>query len=176
MILTTAVGRAPASDLTGAGWGGMVRGNMDAVRIIEAGPSHVEEIVPLFLGYLEFYRQTAQPDTARTFLRERLERDESKIFLAMLKDEAVGFVQLYPTFASLAMKRSWVLYDLFVKPSARKRGVAKALMERAKRLAIETAAEGLVLETATDNLPAQRLYEQLGWTRDDAFYRYFRKV
>src|SRR2546428_3820523 len=112
----------------------MVRGIMGAVRIIEAGPSHIEHIVPLFLGYLEFYLQPAQPDKARAYLRERLERSESKIFLAMVGDEPVGFVQLYPTFASVAMKRSWVLYDLFVKPSAREQGVAKTLMERARRL------------------------------------------
>ena len=154
----------------------MMHGIMDAVRIIEAGPTHVGHIVPLFLDYLEFYRQPAQQDKAQAFLRERLERSESKIFLARVDDELVGFVQLYPTFASLAMKRSWVLYDLFVTSAARKHGVAKALMERARQLAIETGADGLVLETAVDNLPAQRLYEQLGWKRDDGFYRYFQKV
>jgi ribosomal protein S18 acetylase RimI-like enzyme len=146
------------------------------LRIVEAGPADVESILPLFLDYLEFYRRARRPATARKFLRDRLTRRESKIFLALLEGEPVGFVQLYPTFASLAMKRSWVLYDLFVVPAARKRGVAKALMERARQLAVETGAEGLILETAVDNRPAQRLYESLGWRRDSEFYRYFLKV
>lgn len=144
--------------------------------IVEARPADIESLLPLFLGYLEFYRQPTDPAKARAFLSERLERSESKVFLAKLDDKPVGFVQLYPTFASLAMKRSWVLYDLFVMPAARKRGVAKALMERARQLAVETGAEGLILETATDNLPAQRLYERLGWKRDEEFYRYFLKA
>jgi ribosomal protein S18 acetylase RimI-like enzyme len=146
------------------------------LRIVEAKPQDVDSILPLFLGYLKFYRVEVGARTARAFLRERLKRDESKVFLALLNDEPVGFVQLYPTFASLSMKRSWVLYDLFVKLGVRKRGVAKALMERARQLAVETGADGLVLETAKDNLPAQRLYKQLGWKRDDEFYRYFLKV
>ncbi len=146
------------------------------LKIIEAAAGDVDRVVPLFLGYLEFYKQAPDTRRARQFIAERLEGGESKVFLATLDDEPVGFVQLYPTFASLAMKRSWVLYDLFVKPSARKRGVARALMERARQLAVETGAEGLILETATDNLAAQRLYEQLGWKRDEEFCRYFLKV
>lgn len=149
---------------------------MKSPEIIEAGRSDVDSIVPLFLGYLQFYKLRTDAKRARQFISERLERGESKILLARLDDEAVGFVQLYPTFASLSMKRSWVLYDLFVKPEARKRGVAKALMEKARQLAVETGAEGLILETAVDNLPAQRLYENLGWKRDVEFYRYFLKT
>lgn len=84
----------------------------------------------------------------------------------------LGFVQLYPSFSSVSMKRLWVLNDLFVVPGARRRGAAEALMARARRLALETGAEGLVLETAVDNKKAQRLYEKLGWKRDREFYRY----
>jgi GNAT superfamily N-acetyltransferase len=146
------------------------------MKIVEAGPADVESVLTLFLGYLEFYRQPQDEQRARQFLHDRLANSESKIFLALLEDKPVGFVQLYPTFASLAMKRSWVLYDLFVVPAARKRGVAKALLERARQLAVETGAEGLTLGTAIDNLPAQRLYEQLGWKRDDEFYQYSLKV
>ena len=45
-------------------------------------------------------------------------------------------------------------------------------MERAKQWARETGSDGLWLETALDNLPAQRLYERLGWKRDNEYYRY----
>ena len=30
-------------------------------------------------------------------------------------DNPIGFVQLYPSFSSVSMMRSWVLNDLFVK-------------------------------------------------------------
>jgi len=85
---------------------------------------------------------------------------------------ALGFTLLYPTWSSLSLRPWWNLNDLYVVPEARKRGVARALMERARRLAEETGASGLGLETAKDNFPAQKLYEQLGWKRDEEFFRY----
>ena len=50
--------------------------------------------------------------------------------------------------------------------------MARALMLRARRLAEETDAVGLELATAGTNVAAQRLYESLGWRRDEKFPRY----
>jgi GNAT superfamily N-acetyltransferase len=71
------------------------------------------------------------------------------------------------------MKRLWILNDLFVTPTARKQGVGEALLEHARRLALETGARGLMLETAVENVTAQRLYERLGWRREVDFYTYY---
>ncbi|MBV9720425.1 MAG: GNAT family N-acetyltransferase, partial [Mycobacterium sp.] len=60
---------------------------------------------------------------------------------------------------------------LFVAATARRRGVARALLEQARQFAIETQAKGLVLETAIDN-PARHVYEALGWQRDTEYYHY----
>jgi ribosomal protein S18 acetylase RimI-like enzyme len=134
--------------------------------------AHLDLLLPLFDAYRQFYKQCTNTGDAHRFLRERLKRDESVIFLAMQGGKALGFVQLYPSFDSVTMRRIWILYDLFVAPTARKRGVATLLMERARRLAVDTKAKGLILETAVDNRAAQKLYEQLGWKRDKAFHRY----
>jgi len=45
-------------------------------------------------------------------------------------------------------------------------------MERATQHARETGADSIILETASDNHAGQRLYERLGYKRDDVFYRY----
>lgn len=45
-------------------------------------------------------------------------------------------------------------------------------MNTARTFALLTGAKGLVLETATDNLGAQRLYESLGYVRDTGYYTY----
>lgn len=148
----------------------------EKVAIIQAGAGHLELLVPLFDAYRRFYKQPSDVRGAREFLRERVARKESVAFLAMDGDKACGFVQLYPSFDSTAMRRLWVLNDLFVVPEVRKSGVAKLLMERARQLAVETKAKGLILETAVDNVPAQKLYEQLGWKRDTAFHRYYLDV
>ena len=45
-------------------------------------------------------------------------------------------------------------------------------MNTARDYALSTGAKGLVLETATDNVVAQRLYESLGYVRDTGYYTY----
>lgn len=144
----------------------------DVVR--QAGPGDVDAVAPLFDAYRQFYQQPSDPALARAFIAERLARSESVIFLAERDGQAVGFVQLYPLFSSTVARprRLWLLNDLFVLPSARGGGVARALMDRARRLGEETGAAGLELVTARTNAPAQRLYESLGWRHDDEFLRY----
>lgn len=148
----------------------------DPMQMIQAGVEHIAQAAPLFDAYRQFYRQPSDLAGAAAFLRQRLEGHESVVFLAVLDGAAVGFTQLYPCFSSTSMRRLWILNDLYVVPEARRRGVAKALMERARRLALETSAEGLALETAVDNHNAQRLYEGLGWVRDEEFFRYSLRV
>ncbi len=147
-----------------------------SIKIIRANSGHVGLISPLLDAYRRFYKRRSDMVGARKFLRNRLAREESAVFLAMDGKEAVGFVQLYPSFDSVTMRNLWILYDLFVVPTARKRGVAKLLIERAQRFAAETKAKRLILETAVDNVTAQKLYERLGWKRDTAFHRYYLDV
>ncbi len=146
------------------------------LTIISATPEHIELIVPLFDQYRQFYAQPSDLAAARQFVWERLTKQDSILFLALQAAVGVGFTQLYPSFSSVAMKRLWILNDLFVAPAARKHGIAAALLEHARQFAIATQAKGLVLETAFDNLPAQRLYEQQGWRKDEEFYRYYLNV
>jgi ribosomal protein S18 acetylase RimI-like enzyme len=143
------------------------------LTVIRADLEHLELVAPLFDAYRQFYQQPPDLAKARQYLLDRLTRNESVIFLAVEGQAGLGFTQLYPSFSSLALKRLWILYDLFVAPTARRRGIAKALLERARQFAVETGATGLMLETAVNNLSAQSLYEQLGWQRDPGFYVYY---
>jgi len=129
-------------------------------------------LVPLFDGYRQFYGQPSDPGRAERFLRDRLAGDESVIYLAEEHGTALGFVQLYASFWSVAACRSWILNDLFVSPQHRGTGAGKALMNRARVHAVETGAGGLSLATQRTNLTAQRLYEALGWQRDEEFFHY----
>lgn len=144
--------------------------------IVRATVRDVPLLVPLFLGYLDFYHISADAAKARRYLTRRLAAREATVFLAVEgKGKArrgVGFTLLYPTFSSLSMARAWVLNDLFVVPEARRSGVAKALLERARALGVSTAAAYLTLETATSNRKARALYESLGWTRGAGFLQY----
>lgn len=145
------------------------------IRIILAGPGHLDEAAPLFDAYRQFYKRPPALEAARRFLAARLAKRDSALFLGYApatSEHVSGFVHLYPSFDSLAMKPRWILYDLYVAPQSRRLGLARALMNRATALARETGASHLALETAKDNLQAQSLYEQLGYQRDDVFYAY----
>lgn len=148
----------------------------NSLKIVRAEIWHAEMIAPLFDAYRQFYKQESDYSAAHRFITERLKASESVVFLATLEGEGgskpVGFVQLYPAFSSISMKRIWILNDLYVAPEARKQGVGAALMESARQLAVSTAAKELILETAIDNHSAQRLYEKLGYKRDTDFHRY----
>jgi ribosomal protein S18 acetylase RimI-like enzyme len=145
-------------------------------EILQATPADVGDVAPLFDAYRQFYGKPPDVEASRRFLFARLSKNESVLFLARQGAQVVGFVNLYPVFSSVNLTRQWILNDLFVAPEARKLGVGRALTERARQLAEATQANGLALETAIDNHAAQKLYESLGWRRDNEFYRYFLPV
>lgn len=145
-------------------------------EVLQATPADVGEVAPLFDLYRQFYGKAPNEESARRFLFARLSKGESVVFFVRREEKAVGFVQLYPAFSSVNLTRQWILNDLFVLAEARKLGYGRALMERAHRLAEQSRANGLVLETAVSNQTSQRLYESLGWKRDEEFYRYSFKV
>jgi ribosomal protein S18 acetylase RimI-like enzyme len=144
-------------------------------RIERAALHDLEALLPLFVAYRRFYGRADDP-RARDFLAERLQREESVVFIAWRGTDAIGFTQLYPSFASVSLGRMFVLYDLFVAPTARRCGAAAALLRRAVGYAAEQGAVELMLQTATDNFAAQRLYEREGWVRDEEFYVYNYRV
>lgn len=143
------------------------------MNIFQAKVDDIPRAAPLFVQYREFYQVPAEPAAAEAFLLARCARQESVLFLAEHENgELLGFAHLYPLFCSLELKPIWLLYDLFVAPSARKQGVAQALLARADEHGRATGAAFLMLSTATDNLGAQALYEQHGYHRDLDFYSY----
>jgi ribosomal protein S18 acetylase RimI-like enzyme len=147
--------------------------NPSKVDILQATPADVGMLAPLFDAYRQFYKKPSNEEAARRFLFARLSKGESVLFYAAANGAVLGLVHLYPVFSSLSLERQWILSDLFVVSEARQRGVGYALMEKARKFAEGTQADGLMLETATTNLTAQRLYERHGWKRDEEFYRYF---
>ena len=130
------------------------------------------DVVPLFNAYREFYGQSSDLQQAEQFIQERVMGAESIIFLAYLEEEPVGFAQLFPVFSSVSMKRAFLLNDLFVANQARKQGVAQALMEQCYIYCQQEDARYMMLETARDNVQAQKLYEKMGMTIDDTVYYY----
>ncbi|MEO8810219.1 MAG: GNAT family N-acetyltransferase [Rhodanobacter sp.] len=133
----------------------------------------LDVLAPLFDGYRQFYGQPGDTSLARKFLAKRIRHQESLILLACAANgDGLGFTQLYPLFSSVRVVRTYLLNDLFVVPAARRQGVARALLIGAANHARSLGAASLSLSTALDNLPAQALYESLGWQRSQGFCEY----
>lgn len=140
--------------------------------IRRAKKKDIELLSVLFDKYRIFYKQQPDITTAKSFLKKRMKRMESVIFVAEERKELIGFTQLFPIFSSVSMKRTWLLNDLYVNEKARGIGAATALLNAAKEFGVETKAKWLLLQTAADNFTAQKVYEKNGWIKEtDFFYR-----
>ena len=142
--------------------------------IRRASLADLETLVPLFEAYRQFYRKPPDPERARQFLKERIESNESVIFLAFDQTTATGFAQLYPVFSSAALARTLILNDLFVASEARRAGIGAALLNASIDYGRSIGAYRLTLSTELTNTAARAAYEKNGWTRDTAFCVYHR--
>ena len=132
----------------------------------------LEALVPLFDAYRQFYKQAGDLQAARVFLIDKFNHGESVIFLAWEGPKAVGFTQMFPSFSSVSMARTFLLNDLFVLPSHRRQGIGSLLLDAAVAYGHAMGAVRISLTTDTANATAQATYEAQGWKRDQAFYTY----
>ena len=129
------------------------------MKIVEVQSRYFESLVHLFDAYRVFYHKPTDIEGGRVFLKERIDKKESVIYLAVTEtDQVVGFTQLYPIFSSTNMKRIWLLNDLYVDPNFRGQGISKRLIEQSKILARSTHAFGVILETDKTNIIGNQLY------------------
>src|SRR4051794_6519917 len=88
-------------------------------------------VTRLFDQYRVFYKQASDIALAETYIKNRLENNESVIFVALAGNKPIGFTQLYPLLSSVRATKNWLLNDLFVDPDHRKQGVGEALLKTA---------------------------------------------
>jgi ribosomal protein S18 acetylase RimI-like enzyme len=141
------------------------------VQIRRAVTADLPQLVELVEQYRAFYKQDANPATA-SYLKARLENNESIVFVADLQSQLVGFTQIYPTFSTVSLSEIWLLNDLFVDEAHRGKHIADSLIETAEQAARAAGATRVWLRTAHTNTQAQSLYEGRGWIQDEVFRRY----
>lgn len=135
----------------------------------------LKELSVLFDAYRCFYHKPSDIHAAEIFLNERLQQNESVIFVAEEKTLA-GFAQLYPLFSSTRMKRLWLLNDLFVKPDYRGNGISKLLIGKCFELARGTNACGVMLETDRSNLIGNQLYKRMGFELIESNFYFYENI
>jgi GNAT superfamily N-acetyltransferase len=133
---------------------------MRTIEIRKATTQDLPELVRLFNAYRIFYRKESDIEAAMLFLKERMTKSESVIFISLNENVITGFTQLYPLFSSTRMKRLWLLNDLFVDEKFRGKGISVALIDKTKEWCKQTDACGFMLETAKTNAIGNQLYQK----------------
>jgi len=137
----------------------------DNMAIIKAELTHLTDVARLFDLYRQFYECPPDLALATSYIRERLEKNESDIFIAVDGETTCGFVQLYSSFCSVQAVKIYILYDLYVDAVFRQSGWGEQLMNRATQWARENGAARVDLLTAHSNTTGQQLYEKLGYKK-----------
>jgi GNAT superfamily N-acetyltransferase len=145
----------------------------------DSGPLVIRDPAPddegawrvLWAGYCAFYEKSV-PEAVTAGTWARILTPGSPLFgrIAQWKGDVVGFT------VSILHQGSWTLdpicylEDLFVAPSARGRGIGRALIADLLGRAKERGWSRLYWHTRESNAPARRLYNEFA-TADD-FVRY----
>src|SRR5579863_3196373 len=132
----------------------------------------VDAIAPLFDAYRRFFTEKPALEVSRRFLAERLERGEPVVLAAYEREEAAGFLQLYPLFSSWYCKRQWFLSDLYVDEGFRERGVGKHLVSACIDYAKRGGARAILVELPFSEPHLVQFYGALGFTKDNVFDLY----
>ncbi|SEA99835.1 Ribosomal protein S18 acetylase RimI [Thiothrix caldifontis] len=143
---------------------------MNTVTVRQATLSDLDALVPLFDGYRQFYGRASDAQAVWAFLLDRFNHGDSALFLAVEGQTPIGFTQLYPSFSSVSLARTFILNDLFVQEQSRRKGVASKLLSAAIAFANTLGAVRVSLSTAITNETAQALYQSAGWKRDEQFF------
>jgi ribosomal protein S18 acetylase RimI-like enzyme len=145
------------------------------LKIIKCNEHYLDKLVTLFEEYRLFGGFEPSPKATKTFLKRLIVNKESVIFIAIdsTTDNVMGFVNLYPSYSSLALQRLWILNDLGVSSDFRGKGVSKALILQVQQFAKETNAIRIELKTECTNTTALNLYKSMNFTidKDNVYYR-----
>jgi GNAT superfamily N-acetyltransferase len=82
-------------------------------------------------------------------------------WIAELDGAPVGLMTLFPTYSTYKGRRCLHVNDLYVAPEARQRGIARRLMARACRMALERGCCRVELKVLETNA-ARDFYESIG--------------
>ena len=126
----------------------------------------------LFDEYRQFYGTSSQLALSLSFLEQRFRDNQTVIFINTKDDLFTGFILLYMGFSSVACSTFYILDDVYVSPAFRRQGAAKQLIDTAILFAKNENALRISLETQKNNEKSHRLYESMGFIKDDEFQTY----
>ena len=121
----------------------------------------------MFSLYQEFYEideKNIDKESNINFFKEILKNYNSgQMFVSYIDWEPVGMITLYYTYSSLSKQKVWILNDLYLLDKYRGKWYWKEMIKYSMNFFKEQWIKKMTLETHTDNIWAQKLYDSLGW-------------
>jgi GNAT superfamily N-acetyltransferase len=132
------------------------------VRLTTGHPLFAEA-AELFDGCRQHYGANPAPEAVERWMRELMSQDAMRVYVAGPGDRVLGLCSVSPVPASLTLRTSWLLRDLYVDPAARRTGVARSLLAHIADAARGEGAHRLALQTEQGNTRALDLYRRAGF-------------
>lgn len=129
----------------------------------------LQQLSVLFDEYRQFYGASSNQELSYQFLKQRFEDQQTVIFINTKDDIFTGFILLYLRFSSVACSTYFVLDDVYISPPYRRHGAAKQLIDTAILFAKQENTLRISLETQKNNFQSHKLYESMGFMRDEEF-------
>lgn len=128
----------------------------------------IETLLPLLRGYCDFYGMAPSDEGLRRVLAGIIALPEDQEFVLVATDgegqahAPVGVAVCAWRWSSLRGARMIYLADLFVRPDARGRGHADALIRAVAEVGRRHGASAVSWLTAPDNVRARAVYDRAG--------------
>jgi putative acetyltransferase len=135
----------------------------DIAELLEAGAEFCSNLQPPHVNFLINVTEL-QADGVHVYVARELK--------ASGQSRALGMAALVPIYASLELGKAVEIKRLFVHATARRRGVAKALIKSIEKDALRGGYNRVMLETGCNLVEARNLYEKLGYTYIERFGSY----
>jgi ribosomal protein S18 acetylase RimI-like enzyme len=136
-----------------------------AVSTVRPGDPGWDAHVGLFADYRAHYGRDRDPQQCDGWLRQQLDAGRYRCYLAHGGQDGrgAGMANVAISPASIVLSHFWQLRDLFVAPSHRRQGVARALLEVVLADAGAAGAHRVSMQTEVGNDQAVALYLSAGF-------------
>ena len=124
---------------------------------------------PLILEFIrelaDYERLLDQVVADEATLRDQLfEKQHAEVLFALEDGTEVGFALFFHNFSTFLGRAGLYLEDLYVRPEHRRRGVARALLEKFLAACRREGVREVTVLTGDDNRTARAFYETLGFS------------
>lgn len=115
---------------------------MDKKLLVQSiSEKYIDQFVIVVDEYRKFCGFNLSPEATKGFFKNLHKENKAATFIAISEEyEIMGFINLYPSYSTLSLRKIWILNDLGVSSRFRRLGVAQALIKKSIEFAKESGS------------------------------------